>query len=352
MADRDFYKILGVSRSADADEIKKAYRKLARKYHPDLNPGDKAAEGKFKELSDAYEALSDPQKRKLYDQFGEMGLKAGFAGAGPGGATYQRGPGGFNYSAQGQGGSPFEGFDFSQFRGTGGAESVEDILSGLFGGGMGAGPGRPGARSRMRPGGSQFGGFAQESAVQQPGADLEKELSLTFEQAARGVQTELTMRHASGRSHTLQVDIPPGVSDGQRIRLRGQGQSSPQGGPPGDLYVVCRVKPHQWLRREDNDIVMDLPVTVGEAVAGADIDVPTVDGMTTIKLPPGASSGQRLRLRGKGIAAHGNAAAGDQHVIVRIVVPRAAGDDLRRLAKEFDTAAGVDIAAQRPWSKQ
>ncbi len=351
MADRDFYKILGVSRSATADEIKKAYRKLARKYHPDLNPGDKSAEDKFKELSDAYEALSDPQKRKLYDQFGEMGLKAGFAGAGPGGSTYQRGPGGFNYSQGGAGGqNPFEGFDFSQFQGTGGAESVEDILSGIFG--MGGG-GRPRSSRTRGPGGMPFGFQTAEGyGPPQPGADLEKELTLSFEQAARGVSTELTIKHASGRTHTLQVDIPPGVTDGRRIRLRGQGRPSASGGPPGDMYVVCNVRPHRWLRRQGNDVVMDLPVSVGEAVGGAEIDVPTIDGLTTVTLPPGTSSGQRLRLRGKGIAAHGGIAAGDQHVIVRVMVPKQPSDELRQLARRIDESAQVDMAAQRPWQQK
>lgn len=368
MADRDFYKILGVSRSATADEIKKAYRKLARKYHPDLNPGDKSAENKFKELSDAYETLSDPQKRRLYDQFGEAGLKAGFAGAGPGGSTYQRGPGGFSYS--GEGGSPFEGFDFSQFRGTGGAESLDDILSSLFGGGMGAGmgsgmgAGMGGRRTTYRPGaagaaGSPFGGFGEQRAAQQPGADIEKELPLTFVQAARGVQTEVTIRLADGRSRTLQIDIPPGVHDGQRIRLRGQGHVSPTGGPAGDLFVICRVKPHEYLYRSDYDIIVEVPVTVGEAVAGAEIDVPTIDGLTTVTLPPGSSSGRRLRLKGKGIQAHGGRAAGDQYVVVRVMVPREPGDDLRRLARQFDEAAGsggsggsgANVKSLRPWTK-
>ncbi len=170
MPEKDYYKTLGVSRSADQDEIKKAYRRMARKYHPDLNPGDKAAEQKFKEVSEAHDVLSDPQKRKLYDQYGEAGLRGGFAGAGPGGATYQRGPGGFTwFSTEGQG-NPFEGFDFSQFRGAGGAESVEDLLGGLFGGGGRAGAGRARTRARPRRGASRSRRHAPTSTTRPAGS--------------------------------------------------------------------------------------------------------------------------------------------------------------------------------------
>jgi DnaJ-class molecular chaperone len=325
MAERDYYEVLGVGRGASNDEIKKAYRRLARKYHPDLHPGDKAAEAKFKELSAAHDVLADADKRKLYDQYGPDGLRAGFT---PGAAGFRQGPGGYTYTHTGQGQNPFEGFDFSQFRGTGGAESMEDLIGRLLGGAAAGGRGRPGPRrGRVQP---------ETPEEMEPGADVETEIGLTFEQAARGAKTELTLRHASGRDETLSVDIPAGVHDGQRIRLRGQGRASPYGGPRGDLYVVCHVAVHAYFRAEGRDLYLDLPISATEAMLGAEVDVPTLAGKATVTIPAGTSSGQKLRLRGRGIAGHGGQAAGDLYVVVRIVTPREIDGKAQELLREFD----------------
>ena len=330
MPDRDFYQILGLSRNAGADEVRKAYRRLARKYHPDLNPGDKSAEARFKEMSAAYEVLSDPQKRRLYDEYGEAGLRGGFAGAGPEGVTYQRGPGGYTWRYSTVGESPFEDFDFSQFRGTGGAESAEDLFSRLFG--------AAGGGQRVRP-----------RREPQLGADVESELRLTFDQAARGATTDLKLRHPDGRVETLTVKIPPGVCDGRRVRLKGQGRLAPDGGPRGDLYIVCRVAEHPYFRLEGRDVYVELPISAGEAVLGAEVDVPTLGGMTTVKIPPGTSSGQKLRLRGKGVPGEKGEPPGDQYVVVRVVVPKKVDGEAARLMREFQERTGFNPRADVRW---
>ena len=318
--------MLGVARGASNDEIRKAYRRLARKYHPDLHPGDKAAEGKFKELSAAHDVLADADKRKLYDQYGADGLRAGFT---PGAGGFRPGPGGPAYTQGGPGGNPFEGFDFSQFRGTGGAESMEDLIGRLFGGAE-SGRGRPGprrGRGRVQ---------AEREVEAEPGEDMETEIGLTFEQAARGAKTELTLRHASGKDETLSIDLPAGVHDGQRIRLRGQGRGSPYGGPRGDLYVVCHVAPHPYFRAEGRDLYLDLPISPTEAMLGAQVDVPTLGGRAAVTIPAGTSSGQKLRLRGRGLAGQGGQAAGDLYAVVKIVSPRGIDAQGQELLREFD----------------
>jgi molecular chaperone DnaJ len=312
MAERDYYEILGVSRSASQEEIRKAYRKLARKYHPDINPGNKEAENKFKEISVANDVLSDPQKRKLYDEFGESGLAAGFNAENA--RSYRQ------WQAQ------------SARTGAGRHEFDTDDLGDLFGGfGNLFGAGR-----RMRTGPSR-------------GSDIEATMDIDFLDAVRGFQTSLTLRrpvacescHGTGakagssaacsvcggsgrvlRPDTIRVNIPPGAEPGKRIRLRGRGEAGLRGGPAGDLFIVPRIRPHPLLTRSGRDLTMELPITVGEAVRGATVEVPTPSGVVKVKIPPGAQSGQRLRVKGKGVGAHGSSPAGDLYLQIMIHVPK------------------------------
>ena len=301
MPDRDYYEILGVARNSSEDEIKRAYRKMARKYHPDVNPGDKSAERKFKEIQEAYEVIGDPDKRKKYDQFGQ----AAFGPGGPGGGQTWT----YRWSGQPGQGSPFEGFDFGVDLGR--------IFGGDFAGGAPFGPAGRGTR---------------EAGPQ----DLEVEVAVPFEVAARGGEVQITVKRDRGvrqGAESIAVKIPPGVSDGSRIRLRGQGHAN-AAGRAGDLYILPRVTPHPLFRRQGNDILMDLAVTVTEAALGTKVDVPTLDGLVTMTVPPGTSSGQRLRIRGRGIGKPG-ASRGDQYVEIKIVLPPKLDAESRELLKRF-----------------
>jgi len=335
MAKRDYYEVLGVERGASDDDIRSAYRRLARKYHPDLNPGDRAAEQKFKELSEAYETLADPKKRKAYDEFGFAGVQMGAeAGAGAAGAGARPGPGGFRYTWSGRG-SPFEDAAFEAFGGAGpeGASFFDELFSHL--GGTRAGR----ARGR-RPAAA--------------GQDAESAITLTFDQAVRGVHSSLTLerRAADGsvRAERLAVRIPPGVRDSQRLRLRGQGGPGFGGGPPGDLYLVIRVQEHPYFRREGQDVSIDLPITVAEAALGAAVDVPTVHGRTTVHVPPGTASGARLRLRGQGIPGPGGKGRGDQYCVIRIVPPRQMNERERQLFEELRNLQKEIPRTGAPWN--
>jgi DnaJ-class molecular chaperone len=343
MAERDYYEVLGVGRGASADEIKTAYRRLARKYHPDLNPGDAEAEAKFKELSEAYEVLADAEKRKVYDQFGREGLRAGAgAGGGPGGfggaGGPGAGPGGFRYTWSGPGGGPpFEDVAFEAFGGSRGGGSIfEDLFSRIRGmGGRGAG----GARRPRGP---------------VPGQDLESEITIPFEQAVHGVRTSLTVQRPGGdggaRPERIEVRIPPGVRDGQRLRLKGQGAPSPAGGPPGDLYLRVRVLPHPYFRREGDDLHVELPLSVTEAALGATVEVPTIRGRASLRIPPGTASGQRLRLKGQGLERPGGKGRGDQYCTVRIVPPKDLSDEQRRLFESLRETERAGPRAGAPWT--
>lgn len=280
---RDLYAVLGVAKQADADAIRTAYRKLARENHPDLNPGNKAAEDRFKELSEAYAVLSDAEKRAAYDEFGDVSLQAGFDADAARAA--QRGFGGFDAGGSEGFGVPFE-----------------DLLGSMFGG-------RAGAR-RAR-------GW--------PGEDLELALELEFLEAARGVskQISVTRPDAEGqpRVDRVTIRIPAGMDDGGRIRLAGKGGEGRGGAHAGDLYVRVRIRPHPYFRRDGRDVLLDLPVTVGEAALGARIEIPTLEGRATVTVPAGSDSGRRLRLRGKGIADPKGGARGDLYATVQIKVP-------------------------------
>jgi DnaJ-class molecular chaperone len=327
---RDFYDVLGVKRDATAAQIKSAYRKLARKYHPDVNKASDATE-KFREATEAYDVLSDPEKRKEYDQFGHAAFSGGAGQAGRGG--FRPGPGGGQNVH----------FDFSdifgKYGGRGGAGS-----SGFMGMGLDEILEALGGRARRR----------SAHRAQRPvakGADIEHHLELDFMQALHGTNTSLRMtgQDEAGKTteQTITVKIPPGVGEGQKIRLRGKGQDGPGG--PGDLLLICHVKDHPYYQRVGNDIYVQLPVGIVEATLGGPVDVPTVDGMTTIKIPPGTPSGQRIRLRDKGVKAAGTTQRGDQYVVVKIVPPKNVSEKGVELLKQFRDSEGPNARAEAPW---
>ena len=310
---KDFYQILGVSRSATPDELKKAYRKLAMKYHPDKNPGDKVAEDKFKEASEAYETLSDDKKRQMYDQFGRAG-----AGAGAGQYQYSSSQGGFDPFAGGfRRGASSGGFnpnDASQFQ-----DVFEDVFGDFFGGGGGpthhGGP--RGSRSR--------------------GTDLRYTLNITFEEAAHGAEKQISfVRHRGRREETarLAVTIPPGVRPGQQLKLRGEGDSSSETGPRGDLYVIVHILEHALFKRTDDDVHLDLPVTFTDAALGSTVEIPTLTGRASLRVPPGTHSGQTFRLKEKGFPRVGGMGRGDMLVHVMVDIPKdLSADDKDALQK-------------------
>jgi DnaJ-class molecular chaperone len=295
----DYYEVLGVKRNASEDEIKKAYRKLARQHHPDRNPGDKKAEAKFKEVQEAYDVLSDKTKRSQYDRFGRVGPDGG-VGGGPGGTTFRWGTGG----PGGPGG--FQEVD---------PQHAADLFREMFGGGLGGfGAGEDVEEIFGRAG--RRGGRGRRP---QAPPETESEVPVPFVTAALGGTVGLQI---NGRE--LSVKIPPGVSDGQVLRLQGQGPGG------GNLRLKLRIQPHPYFRREGNNIVLEVPVSMAEAVLGAKVDVPTLDGSRlTVKVPPGTSSGARLRLKGKGIA------GGDQYIEIKVIVPSSVDDKSRELIEEF-----------------
>src|SRR5688572_727201 len=324
MAKRDFYEVLGISKTASADEIRKAHRKLVRQYHPDVNKNNAAAEAKFKEVQEAYDVLSDEAKRKNYDQFGHAGVEGGFGGGGPrgGGQGFdpfdafrraQRAGGGAGAGAAGpragyrrwQGGPNVSVEEFEANEGGGFA----DIFEQFFGRGGGAaaagaaGAGVAGAGARAR---------GRQAAR---GEDIEYPVTLTFAQAARGMTLPLQISR-DGKLETIDVKIPAGVKEGSRVRIKGKGQHT--NGEPGDLFIVTRVLPHPYFRREGLDILMDIPVSMYEAMLGTKVEVPTLDGPVTMTVPPGTSSGAKLRIRERGIY-RGNE-KGDQYCVIKVLV--------------------------------
>jgi DnaJ-class molecular chaperone len=285
--DEDYYKVLGLQRDASQKEIQRAYRDLARKYHPDMNPGDRKAKERFQRIQQAYDVLNDPEKREIYDRYGSS---FGQAGGGPYGpqATYQYG---------GPGGG-FEEFDFSQLFGGRGSEGFGDIFRQFSGGRAG---GRRGAATR--------------------GADLHHEIVIPFATAVTGGEVAVSIQRPGGKIESLTVKIPAGTEDGGKFRLRGQGDPAPGGGKPGDLLILVRVAGHPFFRRHgEHHLELTVPVTLAEAALGAKIDVPTPRGTITLTVPPGTSSGRRLRVKGHGIA-RSKDSAGDLFAEIRIVLP-------------------------------
>jgi molecular chaperone DnaJ len=377
MAKEDFYKVLGVKRDAKPDEIKKAYRRLARKYHPDVNPGDKASEERFKLVTEAHDVLSDEKKRKIYDRFGQYsdnlaeaaarGDAGGFGGAGAGGRT-----------------SPpfdFAGFDWGTSAGnasSGGGSSFRDIFADLFGGN---------AREKEPP-----------RPMPQKGADIEMPLALSFEESVTGMTTNITVNrseqcsrcngagdtggapvvcptckgtgqvqraggnmrfarecadcngagrrrpacslcHGKGtvpKTESVKVRIPAGVDTGSRVRIPGKGEGGRLGAPAGDLYIITNVGRHRHFTRKGDNIYVTIPVTVPEAALGARIEVPTVEGKAQLKIPPGTQSGQKFRLRERGVPSLRNPEArGDQFVEVQVTLPKVISEETKELLKRY-----------------
>ncbi|MDU4860008.1 MAG: molecular chaperone DnaJ [Terrisporobacter othiniensis] len=361
---RDYYDVLGVGKSADATEIKKAYRKLAMKYHPDKNPGDKEAEEKFKEINEAYEVLSDETKRNNYDQFGHEGVNGqGFGGAG------------------GFGGQGFGGFD----------DIFGDIFGDMFGGGFGGG--RPRRRGPER------------------GADIRQRINISFEEAAFGKKVQVKINrseecdecHGSGakpgtskktcptcngsgqvqsvqrtpfgniastrtcatcngegevidspcskchgkgsirKTKTIEVDIPAGIDEGQMIKLSGQGEFGTRGGPRGDLYIEVSVNVHQLFTREGYDVYLEMPITFAQATLGDEIQVPTLDGKVQYQVPEGTQTGTVFRLKGKGIPKLRSNVRGDQYVKVTVEIPKKLNDKQKELVRQFAKECGEEV---------
>jgi DnaJ-class molecular chaperone len=338
---RDYYEVLGVSRTASADEIKTAYRKLARKFHPDLNPGDKAAEERFKELQEAYDTLSDKENRELFDKYGEnwKAVKQGGGPPPPGweGARTAGGPA--------SGGFDFSGFDFGGMGGGAGFDIFEEMFSG--GGG--------GRRGRRR----------------ERGEDIEAQLELSLEEAHRGGRHTLQMQAAeicptcngtglvndetcqtcggAGRvlkPKSIEVNIPAGARDGSTLRLAGQGGAGMNGAQAGDLYLRIRLRPHPVFLVRGDDLEIELPIAPWEAVLGAKVEVPTIDGKVDLTIPAGAQSGQRLRLRGQGLNKL-KGGRGDEYVRLKIVVPKEIGPEERRLYEELKRVSKFDARKGR-----
>lgn len=365
---RDYYEVLGVSKGASDDEIKKAYRKLAKKYHPDMNPGDKEAEAKFKEVNEAYSILSDSEKRARYDQFGHAGVDPNYGAGGPGGG--------------------FGGFDMGDI-------DLGDIFGSFFGGGFGG-----------------FGGSASSRRNgPQKGESLRASLTISFEEAAFGCEKEINLNrteecevcHGSGAEpgttaetcpdcrgtgvvrvqqrtggfafsstapcsrcrgtgkiiHTpckacggsgsvkktkrVTVSIPAGIDDGQAISLRGQGNAGKNGGPAGDLIVAVHVKPHPQFHRDGTTVLYEQPVTFYQAVMGAELEIPTIDGKVKYNLPAGTQTGTTFRLRGKGIPELRGRGRGDQYVTVRVQVPTSLNGEQKEALRAFAEAMGEDV---------
>ncbi len=274
---KDYYAILGVNRTVNADDLKKAYRKLARKYHPDMNPGDKAAEARFKEVSEAYEVLADPEKRQKYDQFGQYWRQAG--------------QGGSPFSSNPRGGNDFDNVEFGQYR------NFDDFINELLGR-MGSDPGFGRSGTGARTSRSAPGGFSDFSSSESgsTGLDAEATLTLTLSDAFHGAQKRLMLG-----SEEFEVRIPPGAKPGSRIRIKGKGRSSTYTpGQRGDLYLSVALAPHTFFQFEGDNLVCEVAIAPDEAVLGAQIEVPTPDGTVTVNVPAGIRSGQSLRLKGKG----------------------------------------------------
>jgi len=331
MPERDYYELLGVPRTATADQVKRAYRKLAKQYHPDRNPNDKTAEARFKEIHRAYEVLSDAQKRKMYDQFGHAGVGGG---APPGG--WAAGPGGrrvYTWSSAGGPDIPIEDLDdlFSVFAGPGHSSAggfTDRVGDSVFDQFFGRAAQRRGGARQARP---------EDAGA---GRNLEYTITLTFDQAVRGTTLEISVPSAAWHSPAgkVKVKIPAGVAHGQRIRIRGKGRPGTHGSLPGDLYILCQVEPHPYFRRLGNDIYLNLPLSVTEAALGAKVEIPTLDGKTVLTIPPGTPSGAKLRLKNKGVQPAGNQPRGDQYAVVRIVPPKSPTPRQRELLEQLQNA--------------
>ncbi|HVM05689.1 MAG TPA: DnaJ C-terminal domain-containing protein [Acidimicrobiales bacterium] len=318
--EKDYYDVLGVPGTASDEELNRAYRRLARRLHPDANPGDPAAEERFKEVTAAYDVLGDPERRREYDEARRLrasgfaggpgpGDGPGFGGPGFGGPGF--GPGGFTFRfEEGDGG----GFGFGGF-------DLGDLLGDVFGGGTAEGGPRP-----PRP---------------RPGRDLVAELPLTLEEAVRGTTRSVTLAGGDGQApRTVRARVPAGVDDGQTVRLPGRGEPGGDGGPAGDLLLRVRVEPHRRFGRQGRDVTVTVPVTFPEAALGTVVTVPTLDDPVTLRVPPGTPSGRTFRVRGRGVPAAGGAPAGDLLVTVEVAVPPTLTPEQRRAVEALAAALG------------
>jgi len=296
MASTDYYKALGVDKSASAEDIKKAFRKLAVKYHPDRNPDDKGAEDKFKEINEAYAVLSDPKKKEEYDTYGSSGFHK-------------------QYSQE----DIFRGFDFGNVYKDMGAGGGDDIFSRLFGGGFGGGRG------------AGRGGFR---AGPQKGGDLEMEIDVSFRDAVAGAERSVAFRR-NGKREELRVKIPAGVDNGSKIRISGKGSPGEGGGPDGDLYLIIRVLPDPVFTRDGGDLIVERPIPFSAACLGTSLDVPTLEGDKRIKIPAGIQPGTKIRLKGFGVKSLGSNAKGDLYVKIALHIPEALNAEQQRLVEEL-----------------
>jgi len=315
---RDYYETLGVSKTASEDEIRSAFRKLARKYHPDVAKDKKTAEEKFKQINEAYEVLSDPEKRRKYDQLGENWNQPGGFQPPPQWGGGQ--PGGFRWGGGEDGGVEFE------FGGTG----FSDFFEAFFGGGRGR---------------SAFGGFGQRGAMTERGHDVEADIMVTLEEALHGSTRPVSLRRAgSKKTETYQVKIPRGVREGQRIRLAGQGEAGEGGGKSGDLFLRVRLARHPDFSVEGSDLVHEVKIAPWQAVLGDQLIVPTLEGNARLKLPPGTQGGQRFRLRERGLPGV-SGQRGDLYVVAQIALPKKLTEREREIWEQLARLHGSEKSA-------
>src|SRR5438874_8935763 len=311
---RDYYETLGVSKTASEDEIRSAFRKLARKYHPDVAKDKKTAEEKFKQINEAYEVLSDPEKRRKYDQLGENWNQPGGFQPPPQWGGGQ--PGGFRWGSGENGGVEFE------FGGTG----FSDFFEAFFGGGRGR---------------SAFGGFGQRGTMAERGNDVEADIMVTLEEALNGSTRQVSLRRAgSKKTETYQVNIPRGVREGQRIRLAGQGEAGARGGKSGDLFLRVRLARHPDFSVEGSDLIHEVKIEPWRAVLGGELLIPTLEGKVRLKIPPGTQGGQRFRLRERGLPGV-SGKRGDLYVEVQINMPKKLTEREREIWNELAKLHGV-----------
>jgi len=310
---KDLYKILGVSRTASADDIKKSYRKLAKELHPDLHPGDEKIADRFKEASAAYSILSDAKNRARYDrgEIDESGAERGFGGFGGG----QR----RSYERAGAGGQGFGGFNFD-------GVNAEDIFSDIFGGAGGFSQ-RGQSRGRSR------------GPMPQRGNDRIYQVDIDFLDAVKGTKKRITLENGK----TLAVSIPENVREGQQIRLKGQGAPGLHNGPAGDALIEVRIKPHNYFRRDGDDIQLELPITLKEAVLGAKVRVPTIDGTVSLTIPAGSNTDKTLRLKGKGAAKSKGGPRGDQYVRLKVILPEKIDEALKKAIEKWSEDNDYDV---------
>ncbi len=323
----DYYQVLGVPRNASQADIQKAYRDLARKYHPDMNPGDKTAKKKFQKIQAAFDVLNDPQKREMYDRYGSSFETMG---AGPRGGTWRTGPGAETWT--GFGGSGFEDVDFSQFFGERYGAEPGGGFAGVF------------EQFRRAASGTRktAGGRARR------GADLVQEIAVPFATAVLGGEVQLAVNRGPAQVETISVKVPAGIEDGKRLRLHGQGESARKGGSPGDIILTVHVEPHPFFQRRGNNLHLRVPVTLGEAADGAKIDIPTPRGTVALHVPAGASSGTKLRVKGHGVILK-SGPPGDLIAEVQIVLPKQLDDAAKQALRQIDQRYPQEPRANLRW---